>query len=67
MSDEEFFGGKISGEVPLSEFVKFYNDSCEDVHLWENVHLWEDGTYPVQRCLDAMKKFISSKTITPTE
>jgi hypothetical protein len=39
-------------EEMIKKVEEFYYNSCEDYHLWEN------GEYPVQRILDAMKKFI---------
>jgi hypothetical protein len=42
---------KDNKEIELEEF---YEQSCEDWHLWNEI---EDGPYPVQRMLDALKNF----------
>ena len=40
----------------VSDLEKFYEDMCEDWHLWDEA---EKGKYPIQRPLDAMQKFVS--------
>jgi len=40
------------------DFEKFYDETVEDWHLWDDS---TQGEYPVNRILDAMKNFIKSK------
>ena len=50
--------GDVNGSIHLSELEDFFDQMCEDWHLWDE---GENGQYPVQRTLDAMKKFIDTK------
>jgi hypothetical protein len=45
----------VSGSLLVSELENFYYEMGEDWHLWDEE---EQGQYPIQRVLDAMKKFV---------
>ena len=60
---EEFKKGFVKGyrkgeQSEILDFEKFYDETVEDWHLWDES---TRGEYPVNRILDAMKNFIKSK------
>ena len=42
--------------VSINELDEFYDQMCEDWHLWDER---EKGQYPIKRVLDAMNNFIN--------
>jgi hypothetical protein len=42
--------------VSINELDEFYDQMCEDWHLWDER---EQGQYPIKRVLDAMNNFIN--------
>lgn len=51
---------EYSYNLLVLELKEFYYIMCEDWHLWDER---EQGVYPIQRTLDAMKKFIDNHEV----
>mgnify|MGYP006921347931 CR=1 FL=1 len=58
ITEQPFCQTRVSGSLPIDELEDFFYEMGEDWHLWDEE---KQGQYPIQRVLNAMKKFIETK------
>lgn len=50
--------------IPFEDLEFFYSDTCEDVNLWDEA---DQGPYPPNRFIEALKNFMESKTVNASD